>query len=116
MTKPAADDADDDKRREITWRRQTRPVLTERNTSAAPRTKQALAVLSDFAGRGGNSAVRGQIFDDSPPHSGSMGQEAAEVWTAQLDAQAGRVKSGRLLGIKPHQAGETTAAPGIPAV
>jgi hypothetical protein len=35
--------------------------------------------LSDFAGRVENSAVRGQILDDLQAHSGSMGQEAAEI-------------------------------------
>jgi len=54
--------------------------------------------LSGFGGRGENSAARGKIFADSPPHSGSMGQEATEIWTARPDLQPGRPKSDRLLG------------------
>ena len=54
--------------------------------------------LSDFAGRVENSAVRGQIFDALPAHGGSMGQKAAEIWTAQRDSQTGRARSDRLLG------------------
>jgi hypothetical protein len=42
--------------------------------------------------------VRGQILDDLQAKSGSMGQKAAEIWTAQADSQTGRAKSDRLLG------------------
>jgi copper chaperone len=54
--------------------------------------QQALAAIQAPVGpecRGENSAARGQIFDASPAHSGSMGQEAAEIWTAQTDLQPG---------------------------
>ena len=55
--------------------------------------------LSGFGGRGENSAVRGQIFADLRVHSGAMGQESAEIWTAQPNSQAGQPKSDRLLGL-----------------
>src|SRR5699024_6894170 len=42
--------------------------------------------------------ARGQIFVGSPAHSGSMGQESAEIWTAQALLQAGRFLRPRLLG------------------
>jgi len=41
--------------------------------------------LSDFAGRGENSAVRGQIFDVSSAHSGSMGRRSG----GNMDRTAG---------------------------
>src|SRR6185312_10915604 len=47
--------------------------------------------------RGEKVAARGQIFDDSPAHSGSMGQEAAEIWTTQALLQPGRFLRPRLL-------------------
>ena len=37
---------------------------------------------SGFGGRGENLSARGQIFGHSPAHSGSMGQEWTEIWTA----------------------------------
>jgi hypothetical protein len=37
--------------------------------------------------------VRGQILDDLQAKSGSMGQKAAGIWTAQTDSQTGRAKS-----------------------
>ena len=40
--------------------------------------------------------MRGQLFDASQAHSGSMGQRAAEIWTSQTDSQSGRVKPDRL--------------------
>jgi hypothetical protein len=44
-----------------------------------------------------NSPARGQIFDDSPADSGSIGQEAAEIWTARADLQPILHKPDRLL-------------------
>ncbi len=45
-----------------------------------------------------NATARGQIFDDSPADSGSIGQEAAEIWTVQAHLQPILHKSDRLLG------------------
>src|SRR6185437_128705 len=56
---------------------------------------------SGFGGRGENAAVRGQISDDLPVHSGSMDQESAGIWTAQSDSQAGQPKPDRPLGRLP---------------
>jgi len=39
--------------------------------------------------------VRGQTFDGSLAHGSSIGQESAEVWTAQTDSQTGQPKSDR---------------------
>ena len=44
-----------------------------------------------------NSAGRGQIFGDSPTDSGSIGQEAAQIWTAQADLQPVLHKSDKVL-------------------
>ncbi|MGB8714925.1 MAG: hypothetical protein WCD66_01025, partial [Rhodanobacteraceae bacterium] len=39
--------------------------------------------------RGEKVAATGQIFADSQAHSGSMGQESAEIWTALALLQPG---------------------------
>ncbi len=48
--------------------------------------------------RGEKVTVRGQIFDDLQAHSGSMGQESAETWTAQTLLQPGRLLLPKLPG------------------
>ena len=59
----------------VTLRRGNQP----RHASFTPSIKfTGTSSLSGFGGRGENSAVRGQIFDASPAHGGSMGQEAAD--------------------------------------
>ena len=42
---------------------------------------------------------RGPFLPDSPPHSGSMGQEAGKKWAAAAHSQPTIPKSGRLLGL-----------------
>ncbi|HUW52182.1 MAG TPA: hypothetical protein VMV99_02015, partial [Rhodanobacter sp.] len=80
----------------------------EKMASAKVSVAHAPRSLSGFGGRGENSAVRGQIFDGSPAHGGSMGQEAAGIWTAQTDSQTDRPKPDRLpdLDAAPHRSGE----------
>src|SRR6185312_3474586 len=56
---------------------------------------------SGFGGRDENAAVRGQISDDLPVHSGSMDQESAGIWTAQSDSQTGQPKADRPPGRLP---------------
>jgi hypothetical protein len=49
--------------------------------------------------RGEKSSARGQFFDDSPAHGGSMSQEAAEKWTVQRTLQPGRFLPPTLLAL-----------------
>jgi hypothetical protein len=44
------------------------------------------------------AAERGQILTISPVHSGTMGQESGEIWTAETLLQPIHPKSDRLLG------------------
>ena len=45
-----------------------------------------------------NAPQRGQFLPDSPPHSGTMGQEAGKKWAAAAHSQPTIPKSDRLLG------------------
>ena len=57
----------------------------------------ALAACRTYGIVSENSTGRRQIFDDSPTDSGSIGQEAAEIWATQVDSQPIPHKSDRLL-------------------
>ena len=39
------------------------------------------------------------MFGDAPTHSGSMGQAATDIWTAQAHLQPGQFTSDRPLGL-----------------
>jgi hypothetical protein len=54
-----------------------------------------------------NAPQRGQFLPDSPPHSGTMGQEGGKKWAAAAHSQPTIPKSDRLLA---------SALPGVPYV
>ncbi|MDF1481138.1 hypothetical protein [Extensimonas sp. H3M7-6] len=47
-----------------------------------------------------NAPQRGQFLPDSPPHSGTMGQEDGKKWAAAAHSQPTIPKSDRLLGAR----------------
>ncbi|WP_246072741.1 phosphoserine phosphatase SerB [Extensimonas perlucida] len=51
-----------------------------------------------------NAPQRGQFLPDSPPHSGTMGQEDGKKWAAAAHSQPTTPKSDRLLGCTGAQA------------
>ncbi|MGE4376762.1 MAG: hypothetical protein AB7E10_05255 [Burkholderiaceae bacterium] len=59
-----------------------------------------------------NVPRRGQFLPDSPPHSGTMGQEAGKKWAAAAHSQPTIPKSDRLLGawLRQGQSSKTIAA------
>ena len=60
-----------------------------------------------------NAPRRGQFLPDSPPHSGTMGQEAGKKWAAAAHSQPTIPKSDRLLG---HDATSAQARAHYPAL
>ncbi|MDF1480821.1 3-deoxy-D-manno-octulosonic acid transferase [Extensimonas sp. H3M7-6] len=95
---------------EAMWLQAIAQVLERKTPLAACRT---LGVDSE------NAPQRDQFLPDSPPHSGTMGQEDGKKWAAGAHSQPTIPKSDRLLA-KAHQAqaaitSEVTAMPSDPA-
>lgn len=87
------------------WQKSLASLPSQRNR-AAP-----IPTVSRSAGgrnvRDQESPARGQIIDDSPAHSGSMGQGAVKIWTAPAALQPGPLACTNAFSTRP--AGGATA-------
>ncbi|MGD9551149.1 MAG: hypothetical protein AB7V41_09140, partial [Burkholderiaceae bacterium] len=65
-----------------------------------PKSDRLLGACRALGVESENVPQRGQFLLDSPPHSGTMGQEAGKRWAAAAHSQPTIPKSDRLLGIQ----------------
>jgi len=80
------------------WIIQAGSVARLKIIGLSPIIQRCLAACRTLVVDSENRPRRDQFVPDSPPHGGSMGQEAGEKWAAAVDLQPTIPKSDRLLG------------------
>ena len=73
------------------------PVSPDETLAAVPDEAATLGACRTLGVESENAPQRGQFLPDSPPHSGTMGQEAGKKWAAAAHSQPTIPKSDRLL-------------------